>query len=135
MARYLADHPEGVDPRTGFGRLIDQCHEFEEVTGGAGDLILIHPFMLHASSQNHSGKVRFMTNPPVVLKEPMDLNRPDPADFSLIERATLHALGKDRYVKPIFDRDRNAWWRMEAYAYPLFICKRPEVLRTGRQGS
>ncbi|HEX7693917.1 MAG TPA: major capsid protein, partial [Sphingomonas sp.] len=47
----------------------------------------------------------------------------------------INTPGKDRYVQPIFDRDRNAWWRMEAYAYPLFICKRPEVLRTGRQGS
>ena len=43
--------------------------------------------------------------------------------------------GKERYVIPIFDRDRNAWWRMEAYEYPLFICKRPEVLRTGRIGA
>lgn len=43
--------------------------------------------------------------------------------------------GKERYVVPIFDRDRNSWWRMEAYEYPLFICKRPETLRTGRQGA
>jgi hypothetical protein len=43
--------------------------------------------------------------------------------------------GRERYVVPIFDRDRNAWWRMEAYEFPLYICKRPEVLRTGRQGA
>ncbi|MDK8187772.1 MULTISPECIES: major capsid protein [Sphingomonas] len=42
--------------------------------------------------------------------------------------------GKERYVVPIFDRDRNSWWRQEAYGYPLHICKRPEVLRTGKQG-
>jgi hypothetical protein len=47
----------------------------------------------------------------------------------------INTPGKERYVVPIFDRDRNSWWRMEAYEYPLFICKRPEVLRTGRQGS
>jgi len=95
---YLADHPEGIDPQKGgFGQLVEECHEFEEITGETGDFIILHPFMLHASSNNHSGKVRFMTNPPVVLKEPMNLNREDPADFSLIERATLHALGKDRY--------------------------------------
>jgi len=41
--------------------------------------------------------------------------------------------GRERYVVPIFDRDRNAWWRMETYGYPLYICKRPEVLRTGGQ--
>ena len=23
------------------------------------------------------------------------------------------------------------WWRSEVYSYPLFICKRPDVLRSG----
>ncbi|WP_288935527.1 major capsid protein [uncultured Sphingomonas sp.] len=47
----------------------------------------------------------------------------------------INTPGQKRYVKPIFDRDRNEWWRMEASMYPLPICKRPEVLRTGRIGS
>jgi hypothetical protein len=97
VARYLAEHPEGVDPSTDFGALIGQCKEFVEVTGDLGDFTILHPFMLHASSNNHSPTVRFMTNPPVVLKEPMNLDREDPADFSLIELATLHGLGVDRY--------------------------------------
>ncbi|WP_254616499.1 major capsid protein [Burkholderia metallica] len=42
--------------------------------------------------------------------------------------------GKPTYVIPIFDRDRNSWWKMEAYSYPLHICTRPEVLFTGRAG-
>lgn len=46
----------------------------------------------------------------------------------------INTPGRERYVVPIFDRDRNSWWRMEAYEYPLHICKRPEVLRTGRMG-
>lgn len=45
----------------------------------------------------------------------------------------INTPGKERYVVPIFDRDRNSWWRMEAYEYPLHICKRPETLRTGRR--
>jgi len=44
----------------------------------------------------------------------------------------INTPGKERYVVPIIDRDRNSWWRMEAYEFPLFICKRPEVLRKGR---
>jgi len=40
--------------------------------------------------------------------------------------------GKPVYVIPIPDRDRNAWWKMEAYSYPLHICTRPEVLQSGR---
>lgn len=47
----------------------------------------------------------------------------------------INTPGKERYVQPIFDKDRNSWWRMEAYAFPLHICKRPEVLRTGKQGA
>lgn len=43
--------------------------------------------------------------------------------------------GKPFYVLPIFDRDRNAWWKMEVYSYPLFICTRPEVLFSGRAGA
>jgi hypothetical protein len=40
--------------------------------------------------------------------------------------------GKPLYLIPIFDRDRNAWWKVEAYSYPLHICVRPEVLQSGR---
>lgn len=43
--------------------------------------------------------------------------------------------GKDTYLIPIFDRDRNMWWRVEGYSYPLFICKRPETLRTGHSAA
>jgi len=108
VARYLADHPEGVDPSFDFGSLIAQCGEFVEVTGEVGDFILLHPYMLHASSNNHSKTVRFMTNPPVVLKEPMNFNRTNPEDFSLIELATLHGLGVDRYdFRPTAPREEH----------------------------
>ena len=43
--------------------------------------------------------------------------------------------GKPVYVLPIFDMQRRMWWKMEAYAYPLFICTRPEVLLSGRAGT
>ena len=108
VARYLADHPEGVDPSFDFGSLIGQCQEFVEVTGEVGDFIILHPYMLHASSNNHSRTVRFMTNPPVVLKEPMNFNRANPDDFSLIELATLHGLGVERYdFRPTAPREEQ----------------------------
>ncbi len=111
VADYLAAHPEGVDDGDAFGKLIEQCRDFEEITGETGDFIILHPFMLHASSNNHSGRVRFMTNPPVVLREPMNLNRENPDEFSLIERATLHALGRDRYdFRPTAPREER--WRV-----------------------
>ncbi|MGZ3272381.1 MAG: major capsid protein [Caulobacteraceae bacterium] len=43
--------------------------------------------------------------------------------------------GKPIYIIPIFDLQRNSWWKAEAYSYPLHICTRPEVLFSGRQGT
>ena len=56
--------------------------------------------MLHASSHNHSGRPRFMSNPPIVLREPMQL-----------QRATLHALGVDRYDFQPTAR-RESYWQV-----------------------
>jgi hypothetical protein len=46
-----------------------------------------------------------------------------------------NTLGREMYVQPIFVHDRNEWWRMEVTSHPLFICTRPKVLMTGRQGT
>jgi len=112
VARYLKEHPEGVAPGDfDFKALIQQCTQFEELTGQAGDFVILHPFMLHASSQNVLGVPRFMTNPPVVLKDPMNLNRERVEDFSLLERATLHYLGLERLdFQPTAPREAN-WWQ------------------------
>jgi len=111
VARHLFQHPEGVPPKDfNFQAMISQCTRFEELTGTAGDFVILHPFMLHASSQNVLGQPRFMSNPPVVLKEPMNLNRDNPEDFSLLERATLHYLGLERLdFQPTAPRESN-WW-------------------------
>ena len=112
VARYLLEHPEGVAPGDfNYQALIQQCSQFEELTGKAGDFVILHPFMLHASSQNVLGVPRFMTNPPVVLKEPLNLNRARPEEFSLLERATLHYLGVERLdFQPTAPREAN-WWQ------------------------
>jgi len=114
VARYLLEHPEGLHPfEGGFEKPITECHDFREATGKAGDVILMHPYMLHASSQNHSGKARFITNPPVALKEPMNFNRDNPADFSPVERCVLHSLGVERLDYRIKGERR----RFDAKAY------------------
>ncbi len=98
VARFLAEHPSGVLPdEFDFGRLIAQCHDFVEITGTVGDVVLLHPYVLHATSQNVLGVGRIITNPPLALREPMDFNRIDSADFSVVERAVLQGLGVDRY--------------------------------------
>ncbi len=99
VARFLAEHPSGVLPDDfDYADLIGRCHEFVEITGNAGDVVLLHPYALHATSQNVLRAGRIITNPPLALREPMDFDRPDPADFSLVERAVLRGLGVDRYA-------------------------------------
>ncbi len=106
VARRLYEHPEGLLP-SGFGGLIDKCEDFVEITGQAGDVVLLHPFILHAASQNPSGRARFITNPPVHLKEPMNFNRENPDDFSPVELGVLHGLEKKRLdFKPTVPRER-----------------------------
>ncbi len=95
IARYLARYPEGLHPaQVRFGTQIEHCHEFEEVIGQVGDVLLIHPYMLHAASSNPSGRPRFITNPAVSLVEPMRFKR-DEGDYTLIEQAVLRALDVD----------------------------------------
>lgn len=95
VGRFLAQRTDGAY-RSEFSALIDQCREFKEMTGRCGDVILLHPFMLHNSSHNVTGRPRIMSNPPLALREPLNFNRDNSADFSPIERCVLHALGVER---------------------------------------
>lgn len=99
VARLLASHRPGFHPDSVQGAgylipaLIEQCGSFTELTGEAGDMVLLHPFMLHRVSINPSTRPRFIANMALVLKQPMNLNRSDSTAYSLVELATLKALG------------------------------------------
>ena len=97
VSRFLAEHPEGVLPRDfDYADLIGQCRDFVEMTGEAGDVVLLHPFTLHATSQNVLGVGRIITNPPLALREPMNFGRSNADFFSPVERAILRGLSVDR---------------------------------------
>lgn len=102
-------HPEGVSPRMvprgehskhdnlgWYCDIVKQCSEFHEMTGKIGDVILMHPLMVHSASRNSLRIPRIITNPPVSLNEPFNFNRKNPEEYSLVELKTLHALGKER---------------------------------------
>lgn len=55
-------------------------------TGRAGDVYLCHPFLVHAAQPNRIGRPKFMAQPPLILREPCVLDRPDGA-YSAVERA------------------------------------------------
>jgi len=98
--KWLYDRPQGEDgiflrdKETNVA--VDEiraCKDFVELTGNTGDVILCHPFMPHSASKNHLRVPRFITNPPVTLKEPFNYNRSNPEDYSLVELKTLQCLG------------------------------------------
>jgi len=98
VAGYLIEHPEGVlSTDFDFAALARRCTTFIELTGDAGDVVLMHPYMLHATSQNVIKHGRLITNPPITLREPMQFDRADPSEFSPVERAVLHGLAVDRF--------------------------------------
>ncbi|TFK41320.1 hypothetical protein BDQ12DRAFT_647253 [Crucibulum laeve] len=116
IANYLAAHPEGVLP-TGLSftpsnsqyekkeedpgywsmlKEIKTCKNFVEMVGEVGDVVLMHPLMMHSASKNHLREPRIITNPPVSLKEPFNFARDDPNEYSLVERKTLKELNVDK---------------------------------------
>ena len=125
IARYLADHPEGVIPNEltfvpstntlanpsenmGFWshlQEVKKCERFVELTGEVGDVVLMHPLMLHSAAKNYLRVPRVITNPPVGLREPFNFCREDAEEYSLVERKTLLALRVGKFdFKPTTTR-------------------------------
>lgn len=136
VAKYLYDHPEGVSPRfipraenpkfdfegslgwfnTLAASLPDE--DFVEVTGQIGDVYLLHPLMLHSASNNKLRALRIITNPPVSLLQPFELQRDD-GNYTFVEQKTLKELGKPNGVgdwKISHDRERVIPERLKAQA-------------------
>ncbi|RDW72746.1 uncharacterized protein DSM5745_07918 [Aspergillus mulundensis] len=148
MARYLYEHPEGVSPHmvprlraqnpesdpglTFYKSLIQNCTDFREMTGETGDVILIHPLMLHSASRNSLRIPRIITNPPVALKEPFNFDREDHSQYSLIEQKTLLALGKDRLRgwKIATERERIVPARMKKF-YEMKVAEEKRLREAG----
>ena len=64
-----------------------------EMTGDVGDVIFMHPLMMHTASKNLKRAIRVITNPAVALKEPFCFDRKNKTEYSLVELKTLRDLG------------------------------------------
>jgi hypothetical protein len=73
-------HPDGYELRV------------IEPVGDAGDIILCHPFVVHAASPNTLGTPRFLGNRRNQLVRRMKLHRENPAEYSPVELAIRNAL-------------------------------------------
>jgi hypothetical protein len=122
VARVLIDRPEGLrSEHFDFEAIRAQCADFRELTGSAGDVIWMHPYMLHTGSSNQLERPRILSNPAVSLVEPMRFDRPDDG-YSPVERCVLGALGVDRIAyratsareRIVPDRERD--WKRQRKA-------------------
>ena len=91
VCKELLAHPEGLPHTHNWARMIHDCKDFREITAGTGDILILHPYMLHAPSQNPSGRIRFMNNKVVSLNAPMQFNRAE-GDYTALEASILQAL-------------------------------------------
>jgi hypothetical protein len=92
VARHLSRHAAGSSKDDiPADRIIAECRDFVELTGKAGDVVLLHPLLLHAPSPNRSGLPSFWTSRNVELARPLSLERSNAEDLSLLERAVLRA--------------------------------------------
>ena len=88
-----AAEPDGLS----FDQVMERLPEIDldrhvEVTGRAGDVAFLHPFLIHGFGANRGSKVRVACNPQYPFHTEMDLDRPD-GDHSPVEEAIRVALG------------------------------------------
>ncbi|CDO77618.1 hypothetical protein BN946_scf184946.g11 [Trametes cinnabarina] len=69
---------------------------FNDIVPRGGGTYIAPDGIRNVVQWNHLRIPRFITNPPVTLKEPLNLKRDDPADYSLVELKILRTLGVDR---------------------------------------
>ncbi|KAI1341044.1 hypothetical protein F5Y15DRAFT_414167 [Xylariaceae sp. FL0016] len=125
VAKWLFDHPEGCnpdmvprsDPRFGdtYGTHFGWANEvarangiFDAATGKAGDVFLLHPFLIHSTTRNERRVFRAITNSKTSLREPYRLYRAD-GNYSILEQSIRKGLAD----KGVTD-DQLKDWRITA---------------------
>jgi hypothetical protein len=89
IARFLMTaEPEGI----GYPALRRFCDELKgyppvEIVGDAGDVLWMHPHLVHARGPNVQDAIRVAANRTIALREPMRLNGATADKESLVERA------------------------------------------------
>lgn len=98
VAQVLADaEPDGLTHAELLARA--NAHprtEVREVTGSAGDVVLLHPLLLHAQSENTGTRVRFLTNPYLASRDPLDATgeRASPVERAMRPHVAVPVAGR-----------------------------------------
>jgi hypothetical protein len=98
VARAIADARAGVNwddlkqTLSATGVLNPSESQIAHLVGQAGDVALMHPFLIHGFGANHGNRIRFACNPLVQLKDDARLERSD-GQYSAVEMALRKGLG------------------------------------------
>jgi hypothetical protein len=99
VARMLAAaEPKGIEPGPEFQRRLEAMADSSRIvsfTGEAGDVAMMHPFLVHGFGANTGTGIRFACNPLFELIEPLRLELGD-AGYSAVEQAIRMAISLDR---------------------------------------
>jgi hypothetical protein len=94
VARLLAAHPEGIDPPVPISDVLDECRDFQALTGRQGTIVWAHPFLVHTASVNATEDLRIISNTTAMLRRPPTFT--GPGRRTAIERVVLDALGVEQ---------------------------------------
>jgi len=89
IARTLAPAGEaGLSLRELVANGFDETRDCPLVlaTGKAGTVYLCHPFLVHAAQRNTGARARYLAQPPLLTRKPLQLDRADGA-YTPVERA------------------------------------------------
>ena len=94
-ARILAEAgPQGIQEMDFSRQAVNATKglPFIEITGQCGDVMFMHPLMVHTRSLNISNQVRIVGHKFFHLIEPMNLNRQNGIKYSPVEMSIIKAL-------------------------------------------
>ena len=115
VARFLSDHPEGLEPPLPVSSLVAQCRDFRPMTGRQGTIVWMHPFVVHCASVNATERLRIISNTSVMKRTPVRLS--GEGTRTPLERSILNALDVDEFEffpsgpRGRIDSEREKRWR------------------------
>ncbi|KAJ1455789.1 hypothetical protein M885DRAFT_519000 [Pelagophyceae sp. CCMP2097] len=102
-----------------------------ETRGDAGDVMLTHPFLLHARSKNLTSTVRFMCHPAVSLKAPMRLFVRDAGGGGVVSADRGAATPVERAILEVVSRLESSEKSMQRF-FPDSCEKTRKPSRSGK---
>ena len=99
-ARILAEaEPDGIEREDLIPKVLAATKNLpvKELIGNNGDIVIMHPWIVHSSSLNTSEQFRIAANKHVALHAPMNFSRNIQSDFSAVELAVIDSVKGKSY--------------------------------------